>query len=184
MIELLQSFNLSVEHWMLAVPVFAGIFGGRYSVGLVLPMLCFADIFGVSYYHRHAEWFHIRRLLPWTLAGIVLGLLVGGYVSDELFREFLAAAVLFSVAVLIWREISGTGVTVPDYWWISALMGLGGGFFTMIGNAAGPVLTLYLLSMGLPKYTFIGTRAWFFLIVNFLKVPLHIFFWKNYLIAA
>jgi uncharacterized membrane protein YfcA len=59
------------------------------------------------------------------------------------------------------------------------VLGLLGGFATMIGNAAGPVMALYLLSMRLPKNQFIGTSAWFFLIVNLSKVPLHIALWKT-----
>jgi uncharacterized membrane protein YfcA len=54
-----------------------------------------------------------------------------------------------------------------------------GGFTTMIGNAAGPVMAVYLLSMRLPKYSFVGTSAWFFLLVNYLKLPLQIFVWDN-----
>ena len=41
----------------------------------------------------------------------------------------------------------------------------------MLVNAAGPVAQLYLLAMALPKYAFIGTAAWLFLIVNVAKVP-------------
>ena len=49
----------------------------------------------------------------------------------------------------------------------------------MIGNAAGPVLAIYLLSIRMPKLAFVGTNAWFFLCVNYLKLPLQIFFWHN-----
>ena len=49
----------------------------------------------------------------------------------------------------------------------------------MIGNAAGPVMALYLLSMRLPKNIYIGTGAWFFFIINLSKVPLHIWSWKT-----
>jgi uncharacterized membrane protein YfcA len=47
----------------------------------------------------------------------------------------------------------------------------------MIGNAAGPVMSIYFLSMMLPKNTFIGTAAWFFLIINLFKIPFQIFYW-------
>lgn len=200
MIETLQDFGLSPELWVLAafcgmligaaktgvsgahmlvVPILAGIFGGKSSVGLLLPMLCIADIFGVAYYSRHAEWHHIHRLMPWTVAGILIGLFVGNMVSDDLFRQILAIAIILSIGILIWLEFRRGEIDIPDYWWFSALIGLAGGFSTMIGNAAGPVIMLYLLSMRLPKYTFIGTTAWFFMIVNFFKVPLHIFFWHT-----
>ena len=48
-----------------------------------------------------------------------------------------------------------------------------------MGNAAGPVFTLYLLSMRFNKNSFIGTGAWFFFIVNLFKVPFHIFIWHT-----
>ena len=49
--------------------------------------------------------------------------------------------------------------------------GVAGGFTTMVANAAGPVMSLYLLSAGFRKLSFLGTSAWFFLIVNVCKVP-------------
>jgi uncharacterized membrane protein YfcA len=49
----------------------------------------------------------------------------------------------------------------------------------MIGNAAGPILSVFLLSVRLPKKTFVGTAAWFFMIINYLKIPLQILFWHN-----
>jgi uncharacterized membrane protein YfcA len=41
----------------------------------------------------------------------------------------------------------------------------------MVANAAGPVMLLYLLAVKLPKLSFIGTGAWFFMLVNAFKVP-------------
>ena len=50
---------------------------------------------------------------------------------------------------------------------------------TMVANAAGAVMAIYLLSMRKGKMEFIGTNAWFFMIVNLLKLPLQVFFWHN-----
>ncbi|MBL3807940.1 sulfite exporter TauE/SafE family protein [Streptomyces diastaticus] len=52
--------------------------------------------------------------------------------------------------------------------------GVLGGFTTMVANAGGPVMSLYLLSAGFRKLGFLGTSAWFFLIVNTSKVPFSI----------
>lgn len=49
---------------MLAVPMLASVFGGQLSSGIMLPILCLADVIGVWYYHRHAEWSHLKKLLP------------------------------------------------------------------------------------------------------------------------
>lgn len=172
---------------LLVVPIFAGVFGGRPSVGIVLPMLIIADVFAVIYYNRHADWKYVFRLLPWALAGILLALWVGSSISDVLFRKIIGLVVLTGIGLMIFQDVrkylqdknKGSEPPVPTHPVFSAAMGLTGGFATMIGNAAGPVLSLYLLSMRLPKNQFIGTGAWFFLIVNLIKVPLHVFFWKT-----
>ena len=54
---------------------------------------------------------------------------------------------------------------------VAPFLGVLGGMATMLANAAGPIAQFYLLAMKLPKYTFIGTSAWLFLIVNISKVP-------------
>ena len=54
---------------------------------------------------------------------------------------------------------------------LGLVFGLLGGVATMLANAAGPIAQLYLLAMALPKYAFIGTSAWLFLIVNVIKIP-------------
>jgi uncharacterized membrane protein YfcA len=73
----------------------------------------------------------------------------------------------------------GNKGSIPDYLCFAVLMGLLGGITTMIGNLAGPVMALYLLSMRLPKNEYIGTAAWFFLAINLFKVPFHIFSWQS-----
>jgi len=199
MFEMIGEYNLTVMQWLIAllcamlvgmaktglsgvglmvVPLLASVFGGRPSVGLLLPILIFADVFAVSYYSRHAEWRFIVKLLPWAVIGVVAGVLVGQIISDLVFNRLLATLVLVGIALMIWQDLRKK-VSVPDYWWVSMGLGMMAGFATMIGNAAGPIMALYLLSMRLPKNIFIGTGAWYFFIVNVFKVPFHIGIWKT-----
>jgi uncharacterized membrane protein YfcA len=164
---------------LMVVPILANAFGGRPSVGLLLPILIFADVFAVSWYHRHAQWKHIIRLLPFALFGILLATIVGKNISDSKFNHLLAALVIFGIIILVWRDIRSEKMKVPESKWFAASLGSVGGFATMIGNAAGPVMALYLLSMRLPKNIYIGTGAWFFFIITLSKVPLHIWSWKT-----
>jgi hypothetical protein len=60
---------------------------------------------------------------------------------------------------------------IPHTWWFAWLLGIIAGVTTMLANAAGPVVALYLLAVALPKYELVGTSAWFFLVLNLLKVP-------------
>jgi len=59
------------------------------------------------------------------------------------------------------------------------LCGVAGGFTSMIGNLAGSVMAIYFLSMRLPKNSFIGTTAWFFMVINWFKIPFHVWMWKT-----
>jgi uncharacterized membrane protein YfcA len=99
--------------------------------------------------------------------------------ADVWFKRLLGIVVLGLWGLMIWQELRRDKESVPQGWWFSALAGFGAGFTTMVGNAAGPVMSLYLLSMRLPKSAFIGTSAWFFLIVNLIKIPLQVVFWHN-----
>ena len=164
---------------MVIVPIMAGIFGGKLSVGIVLPMLIFADIFAVTYYHRYASWRHVLLALPWAILGVIIATVFGNMIDDQTFKSIMAIVILLGISLMVMQDIFIKSKQIPDNWWFAAILGLTGGFTTMIGNAAGPVMSLYLLAMHLPKNNYIGTAAWFFLIINVLKVPFHIFSWET-----
>jgi uncharacterized membrane protein YfcA len=164
---------------MLVVPLMAAIFGGRASAGLVLPMLCFADIFAVSYYNRHANWTYIRRLMPAALLGVLIGVVVGYYVDDSVFTNLISIIIIGSLILMLIQERMVISQQIVGGWGMGSTFGLLGGFSTMIGNAAGPVIATYFLATKIPKNGFIGTAAWFYLIVNLFKMPIHIFIWES-----
>lgn len=163
---------------MLAVPVLAVIFGGKASSGLMLPMLIIADLFAVKYYHRHANWHYLVKLFPSAAVGVLIGTWLGNVVDDQMFRMIMGIIILCSLIIMLWMEKLDKQA-IPDYLWFAVLMGLVGGISTMIGNLAGPIMAVYLLSMRLPKNEYIGTAAWFFLAINLFKVPFHIYSWQS-----
>lgn len=163
---------------MLSVPMLASVFGGQLSSGIMLPMLCLADVIGVWYYHRHAEWSHLKKLLPWALVGTFAGTLIGEHINDQIFKIIMATIIIASVVIMIWLE-RGHKEDVPHTKWFAAFTGVAGGFTSMVGNLAGSVMAVYFLSMRFPKNSFIGTTAWFFMIINWMKVPFHVWRWKT-----
>jgi uncharacterized membrane protein YfcA len=200
MTGLFSSFSLSAINWiliifcalligmsktgvpgvsMIVVPTLALIFGGKQSTGVLLPILIFADVFAVVYYHRNAQWKYLVQALPWAFAGLLIALFVGNLVNDEQFKRIIAITVFLSIALMIWKDYYFKKEFIPDKWWFAALMGIVGGFATMIGNVAGPIFAIYLLAMHLDKKSFIGTTAWFFFIINLSKLPLQAFVWQN-----
>ncbi len=164
---------------MIVVPTLALIFGGKQSTGVLLPILIMADVFGVIYYHRHAQWKHLLRALPWALAGLILALWVGNQVNDDQFKRLIAIVVFVSVGLMLWKDYGIKREYTPDHWFFAAFLGVMGGFATMIGNVAGPIFAIYLLAMHLNKQSYIGTTAWFFFIINVSKLPLQAFVWNN-----
>ena len=164
---------------MIVVPAMAFIFGAKASTGVLLPILMMADIFGVAYYRRHADWTKLVKVLPWAVVGVLIALWVGEIVNDDQFKNLIAILVFLSIGLMLWQDKRKGTHFFPDKWWFAAGMGILGGFATMIGNVAGPVFAIYLLAMHLPKNGFIGTGAWFFLIINASKFPLQVLVWKN-----
>jgi uncharacterized membrane protein YfcA len=163
---------------MLSVPIMALIFGGKISSGLVLPILIMADLFAVRYYHRHANWGFLVKLLPSAMVGVIIATMVGNLIDDAVFKQTMAIIIFASLGIMVWMETANKE-KIPDYLWFAILMGTLGGITTMIGNLAGSVMALYLLSMRLPKNEYIGTAAWFFLIINVFKVPFHVWSWET-----
>ncbi len=161
----------------IAVPIMAGIFGARASTGIVLILLIFADFFGVWFYHRHADMKMILKLSPSTIFGIGLGIVIGDKVSDAQFTILLAGVLIFGA--LIMGTNLNHSLNIKSNPFFSLITGTLAGFSTMIGNSAGPIMSIYFLSMGLDKNRFIGTGAWFFLLVNLFKLPFHIFVWRT-----
>lgn len=164
---------------LLVVPYMAMAFGAKASTGVILPMLCMADIVAVAYYKRIADWRVVAKLLPTAVFGFFVAIFVDRLIPTEGFRQLMGWTLALALAVMLWSELYGKENRWLKKWWYSALFGLLGGFTTMIGNAAGPVMSVYLLSMRKEKMEYIGINAWFFLVVNLLKVPLQIFVWEN-----
>lgn len=163
---------------MPTVPLLALMFGAKDSTGLALGMLVAADIMAVLYYHRHADWAVLWRVFPAAGVGVVLGTLMGDLITDAGFALAMVIFIVVSLLLMVWQELKQS-VWVPKHPVFAVSAGVLGGVTTMVGNMAGPVMSLYLLSQRLPKQTYIGTVAWFFLAVNLFKIPFHVFAWET-----
>jgi hypothetical protein len=141
-----------------------------YSVGAILPLLLAGDVFAVAWFRRDADWGRLVRLLPWVLAGMAPGVFVLLFFKGNALRPIIGGLVLGMLAIEICRQWFGWE-RMPHRWWFAAATGLLAGFTTFVANAAMPVMSIYLVSQDFDKRRFIGTAAWFFLILNVSKVP-------------
>ena len=163
---------------MLNVTLMALVFGSKASTGIVLPLLCVADIAAVLYYHRHAQWKHFWKLVPWMAAGILIGVFAGKDLNEAVFRKLMAVIIILTVIIMLVMEIIKSE-NVPTHPLFAAGTGIVAGITTMLGNLAGAFSNLYFLAMRLPKNDFIGTVSWLFLVINLFKLPFQVFYWKN-----
>jgi hypothetical protein len=158
-----------------AVAIFALALPARESAGVVLLLLIAADVVAITAYRRHVIWSHLIRLFPWATIGIVLGFLAVGRIDDTQVRRLIGVILVALVVLQMWRQRQARrdpdAQHVPESLWFAATVGIIAGFTTMVANAAGPIMILYLLAMRLPKMEFLGTAAWYFFLLNCFKVP-------------
>lgn len=160
-----------------SLAVFAAVLPARESTGVLLPILIVGDTIAVLTYRRHAHWPTLWRLFPAVAGGVVVGTVFMLWADDGAVRVSIGTILLLMAGVTIWRRRYAPEEDTPqDSTSLKGrvkarLYGVLGGFTTMVANAGGPVMSLYLLSAGFRKLGFLGTSAWFFLIVNTTKVP-------------
>lgn len=154
---------------ILAVLLMALAIPGKASPGVLLPMLIAADIMAVIYYRRTCQWDILLKLLPLTMVGVAVGFVILYTAPDANFERIIGWTILamlgldFGMSEALRKHMSGRVMT--------AIAGVLAGAASMVANAAGPVFGVYMLQMGLSKAAFVGTRSWFFLVLNVLKVP-------------
>ena len=158
---------------VLPVVMLTLVFETRMSTGIQLGMLCLADVIAVSYYRRHADWKIMLRLLPWALTGLVIGSILLRLLPDNdmIMRRTIGGIVLaLMILSFVRKRLSPEQIPSGVGW--SAFYGILMGSTTQLANAAGPISSLYLLAMKLPKEKYLGCCAWFFLMLNWIKLPI------------
>jgi uncharacterized membrane protein YfcA len=155
----------------LSVALFAVVLPARQSTGTLLPLLLVGDVLAVTTYRQHANWPLLRRLLPWVALGLPLGAVFVARVADTTMRRSIAVLLLVLLGQQVLTQRRADQPRRQHSAALPAGVGVAAGFCTMVANAAGSVMAQYLLLMRAPKLAFLGTSAWFFLVVNLAKLP-------------
>lgn len=157
------------------VVVFAFLFGAKKSTGIVLPMLIFGDVCAVGSFRQHARWDYVRKMSLPTGLGVVAGWVLMHSLSESVYKPVIGGIILGLAtmqAARMWRPDLFS--RAPHAIWFCWSLGMLAGFSTMLANAAGPIIALYLVAVSMPKLELVGTTAWFFLLLNLFKVPFSI----------
>lgn len=155
---------------LVAVAIMAWLLPARDSTGVLLVMLFSGDIIAVSIYRRDVDWRLLARMIPPVLIGLAAGWLFLGYVDNTVLARTIGIILLVLVGVGLWTQhASADGLRGGRL--ASTGYGALAGFTTMVANAGGPAMSLYLLAARFDKWRFLGTQAWFFFAVNVVKLP-------------
>lgn len=154
---------------LVSVALFALVLPARESTGAILVLLLVGDIVAVSIYRKDVDWKLIVRLIIPVLVGVALGALFLSLVDDLVLKRTIGVILLVLTVIGFWPDrVRAERLAVAA--------GYGGlaGFTTMVANAGGPPMNLYLLAARYDKWRFMGTTAWFFFLVNLTKLPVSV----------
>lgn len=165
---------------MPAVIFMASAFGGQLSSSIMLIMLIIGDMFAIKEYGRNINVKKILKLMPATITGVILGAIVGNVIDDSQFKTLMAILVIISLVILIFQEFKIASFRLPENRAVSAVVGGVSGLSSMIGNVSGPIFNVYILSKNLDKQAMVSSIAWFFVFLNLIKLPFHIFVWNTF----
>lgn len=156
---------------MLSTPLMAQALPARTAIGVVLPLLCLADVFTLAVYWRRWD----LRLVAWPLAGTLIGIASATAfvtsISELALRRSIGTIGLVLTLLLVIRNRYHPHAVYRPRPWHGVLVGIAAGISSTIAHAAGPVLALFLLAQRLEKTSFVATTGAFFTVNNLLKVP-------------
>jgi uncharacterized protein len=154
---------------IVVVPLVAMAVPGPESTGMILPMMIIGDIFAVIMYRQECNWRLLLKIFPVTALGVVVGFSILRVMPTHIFEPVLGLIILTMMALgyLVEKRPFSTAANRLMTWFVGSCAGVS----TMVANAAGPLMGIYLLQQGLPKMSFVGTRSMFFLLLNMYKLP-------------
>ena len=175
----------------LGAAVIASVLPPVQAAGVALPLLIVGDLVAVSTYGRDVRWRILRGLLPSVTAGLLVGFAALSWAPPEVSARIVGALLLLAGLGDLVRQLAARRArrrpprltdsgseTAPDNPRATvrdrlarAALGATAGVSTMIANAGGPPMSLYLLRTGVSRAGLLGTVALFFLTVNVAKLP-------------
>lgn len=153
-------------------------YGGKQAAGVIVPLLILGDIFALRHYRAFIRKKYIIEFSPFVIIGLLIGAWLGKDMSEVFFKKWIVVLIGLSIAILwIWEQFLKNKTN--SHTLLNSLLGIGAGFYSMMGNFAGAFATVYFLLTRLPKNELIGTATFIFFIANLIKLPFHIYVWET-----
>ena len=153
----------------MAVPLLALVISPLQAAAIMLPILCFIDLFGLRAFRGVYDRPNMPILLTGLLVGTIVGTLIFGLVRQDVVRLAIGGiAIAFALNNLSgWaRNRPPTKTAWPRGVFWSSLSGL----TSFLAHAGGAPIMADLLPLRLEKRSYVGTTVWFFFAANYSKI--------------
>jgi uncharacterized membrane protein YfcA len=151
-----------------AVPLMAVAISPTQAAAIMLPILCFADIFGLRLYFRKWNTAILKAMIPGALTGVALGALTFGALNEDAIRMLIGA---ISVIFVLMKSLAATPAKPATPSMLKGMsLSAASGYTSFVAHAGGPPVMMYLLPQRLDKTTYVATVNIFFLLTNTVKL--------------
>ncbi len=142
-----------------------------FAIGMLLPLLCAADLFSMWHYWRKWNVKNLYYLIPGVVLGVYLGVRWMIHITP---RQLNLAVGSFAVVFVIFQFVKeqifkAEGTFAPSHW-SGFPFGLAAGVTSSFANGAGPVVSMFLIPQKMPKEIFVGTTILVFTWINLIKL--------------
>ena len=159
----------------LAVPFVGLVLPIDDVIGMMLPVLMLADILAIGVHWKKWNKRLIILLIPTAIVGVTIGTLFLTNAPVRLIRIVIGVVVLLFAFYKLFEKSIFKKLTYTPRNWHGLLAGLVGGFTSSVAHTGGPPIAIYLLLQNLQPRVFAATLAFFFFILNYIKVPFYYF---------
>jgi uncharacterized protein len=166
----------------LAVPMMALAVTVPQAAAILMPVLLLMDVLGMAAFRKDFDLKLLKFLIPWGLAGIVVGALMFKLLDARTVAGIVGAFTLLFLAQRLLFPPKPDSSPPPR--WLGAILTATSGFTSFIAHAGGPPVNAYMIPMRLSPIRFTATMAFFFFIINLAKwMPyawLGLLDWRNF----
>jgi hypothetical protein len=156
---------------MLSTPLMASSMPAKDAVGVVLPLLCVADILTLVVYWKKWDFSLIKNLLIGCLLGVAVGIFFVAGISEKFLRVSIGITGLVMTTLLLFRLWWKPEAVWTPKIYQELLIGAAAGLTSTVAHAAGPIVAIFLLARRVNKELFVATSALYFFVGNWMKVP-------------
>lgn len=155
-----------------------------FAIGVVLPLLCAADLFSIYYYRGKARKENLKFLLPGVVVGTIIGLMLIDKFSARQMNIAIGIICIGFVCFQLAKEkiFAAEGTFAPNHA-MGVPCGIGAGVTSTFANGAGPLVAMFLIPQRMSKEAYVATTALVFAWINWIKVmffvPTGIITWET-----